>query len=190
LNRGTDARDGVSLDPVPLAARVRALLRPPDGVRVEAERAGVILTGHAPAAWIRAERAEAQKLAGVIGWQERSLLEDEHELLVLLQRSLLARRIAFDLDSVQPTDETAVEAAAAEARLPVSVAQKSGRAPSIELLGHADPSGTARHNDRLALERARRVRERFQRAEVDASTMTIARAERGEYRAVELRVRF
>jgi OOP family OmpA-OmpF porin len=150
----------ISLQPTVLADRLRAMLRPPPGVRIFADGDHVVMTGHAPRAWIESARARRAELDGMLGWEERGLVEDEMEEMRALATKLAERSVRFRTDSarIEPSERATIEAAAREARRLDELGEATQRTPVVVVTGHADRPGPAPWNRALSRARADQVR--------------------------------
>jgi OOP family OmpA-OmpF porin len=151
----------ISLDPAVLSARLRTVLDPPPGVTLSPEANQVVVSGHAPRAWIDATHAKRKASEGTLAWEERGLVDDEALEMRALTQAITARSLHFRTNSsrIDPSERPAIEAVAADAKRLGELAQFTGRKTVVVVTGHADPAGPAAFNQALSRARAEAVRD-------------------------------
>jgi len=100
-----------------------------------------------------------QKPSGVTPRGEASVARTYGDLLRAQPRKPISFTLYFLLDSTALTDES-------KALVPEVIESARGRKPTeIAVYGHADASGTERHNDKLSEERARLIADMLRRSD-------------------------
>jgi OOP family OmpA-OmpF porin len=151
----------ISLDPAVLSGRLRTVLEPPPGVTLRPEGDQVVVSGHAPRAWIEAEHAKRKAEAGMLPWQERDLVEDEALEMSELSHEIAGSSLRFRTNSsrIDPDQRAAIEAVATDAHRLDQLSEATGRRAVVVVTGHADRPGPAAFNRALSRARAGAVRD-------------------------------
>lgn len=155
----------LSLDPRIVERRARKALRPPEGVSLTFRDGVLAARGVAPRDWIERARSTVPVLPGIAAFDDRQLVEVVEQESLERQRAREAARalegmeVHFDPGSseIQGDQRATVEGAARAAEQVFALAQAAGMTARIDVIGHADPSGSAAMNEELAWSRAERV---------------------------------
>lgn len=152
----------LSLDPRIVEARMRARLRPPEEVTLTLRDGTLRAEGVAPRAWIAEARLLALALPGIERFDEQALRAAEAiaEARVEAARAAASALERTVLTFIRGSAELAAGADLGAARARLRALMSAAGVPlCVTVVGHADPTGTARANQRLSEARARRVAE-------------------------------
>ncbi|HVK64981.1 MAG TPA: OmpA family protein [Polyangium sp.] len=149
-----------SLDPPLTERRASQVLRPPPGVSLGLVDGTLRVAGVAERAWIDRARLLATSLPGVTALDDTRLFEAE--AITSAQASAAALegiQIGFPIGSARPSsaERARLDAAARAVQALLDAAPRGGLSARIEIVGHADATGTPERNQRLSEERAARV---------------------------------
>lgn len=169
-----------SLDPRFAEKRAVQLLRPPPTVRLTLSEDGVLAAeGTAPRSWIDGARLLAPAVPGVSRFETSGLGEEgAHVALERSRTRLGAAPLFFDTGSTDLTAETrrALDDAAEAALDALIQAKNANKIATINVVGHADTTGTESLNARLSDDRADRVVSELRARGVPADAL-VARGE-------------
>ncbi len=155
-----------ALDPPLVLARARAMLAPPDGVRLTLNAGVLAASGTAPAGWIERSR----QLAVVIPGVSRLDLEALHNAdLDALTNSFHAISLGFvrGTTDLVPSDAPIVAEVIGLARRLNDLALARGERARLEVIGHTDSDGEPAANLPLSRARAERIAAMLSRSELD-----------------------
>lgn len=150
-----------SLDPRLAEKRAVHVLRPPPTVRLSLSDDGVLTAeGTAPQTWIDGARLLAPAVPGVTRFETSGLGEEEARAALERSRARIgATPLFFDLGSADLTVDArrALDGAADAVRAALTQSRNANEIATIEVVGHADTSGTEVRNARLSSDRADRI---------------------------------
>ncbi|MDC0743006.1 OmpA family protein [Polyangium mundeleinium] len=149
-----------SLDPPLAERRASQVLRPPPGVSLGLVDGTLRVAGVAERAWIERARLLATSLPGVTALDDEHLFEAEAITSAKAAAAALEGiQIVFPLGSARPSsaERARLDAAARAVQALLDTAPRGGLSARIEIVGHADATGTPEKNQRLSEERASRV---------------------------------
>jgi OOP family OmpA-OmpF porin len=155
----------VSLDPQILQRRIEGALAPPPGVTVAVSDGSLRLAGIAPQAWVDAARRESRLFPGIEHYDESALRASETlDALREAASSLQAVAIPFETGQsrIDSSYDPRLRRAATLMKRGVDLAVAAHLGACVEVLGHADPPGTAERNKALSSDRASAVATRLE----------------------------
>ncbi|MDI1480185.1 OmpA family protein [Polyangium sp. y55x31] len=149
-----------SLDPPLTERRAFQVLRPPPEVTLRLASGTLVAAGVAERAWIDRARLLATSLPGITALDDTRLFEAEaitsaHTAATTLE----GLQIAFPPGAERPlaAERVRLDAAARAVQALLDAAPRGGLSVRIEIVGHADATGTPENNQRISEERAARV---------------------------------
>ncbi|MDI1449073.1 OmpA family protein [Polyangium sp. 6x1] len=149
-----------SLDPPITERRAFQVLKPPPGVSLSLVNGTLLAAGVAERAWIDRARLLATSLPGVMALDDTRLFEAEAITSAEAAAAALEGiQISFPLGSTRPphAERARLDAAARAVQEILGAAPRGGLSARIEIVGHADATGTPERNQRLSEERASMV---------------------------------
>ncbi|MDC3961432.1 OmpA family protein [Polyangium jinanense] len=149
-----------SLDPPITERRAVQVLRPPSGVSLRLAGGTLVAAGVAERAWIDRARLLATSLPGVTALDDTRLFEAEALTSARAAAATLeGLQISFPPGSATPprAEHARLDAAARAVQALLDAAPRGGLTARIEIVGHADATGTPEKNQRLSEERASSV---------------------------------
>jgi len=166
-----------SVDPPLVERRAQALLRPPPSVNLKL--AGDILqaTGEAPHRWMVDTRRVASLIPGVVKYDDSTLVDSDIALAQSIREQIEQARLHFETGSaaVRPEDALTIRRVAAMVTKLAGLAFAAGLRPSVEVIGHADATGSESSNLYLSTERAQMVTAQVAAADPSAGAVTTAK---------------
>lgn len=156
----------LSLDPQIVELRAQQRLRPPAEVTLTLQDGTLYAAGVAPRAWITQARLLALALPGIEELDEQALRVEaeveapshdenaEIEALHAAARALEATILHFTQGSAEPAPGTDIATARARWHALTGAARAAGLPICVAIVGHADPIGSLRTNQRLSEARA------------------------------------
>ena len=147
-----------SLEPEILPERVRRMLRPPRGVRVEVVGNGILkLSGSAPLRWILHAKQIARTVPGIQDVDTEGITDPRMPTLLTLRQEVEAAIVEFPLgkDLPVPEDLPKLEKTVDTLIMLESLARDMGISASLAVYGYADASGKDKRNFELGQARAR-----------------------------------
>ncbi|MDI1435754.1 OmpA family protein [Polyangium sorediatum] len=149
-----------SLDPPLTERRAAQVLRPPAGVSLGLADGTLRIAGVAERAWIDRARLLSTSLPGVTALDDTRLFEAEAlRTAKAAAATLEGIEIVFPRGSARPSqaERARLDAAARAVQGLLDAAPRGGLSARIEIVGHADATGTPERNQRLSEERASSV---------------------------------
>jgi OOP family OmpA-OmpF porin len=139
--------------------RAQRVLNPPAGVSLSYDDGTLSATGAADHQWIVASRKLAGVLPGVMRFQEDGLVDTDMQELQSIQKTIEQQMILFPLDSsdLAPGQSETLQKLKLNLQKLREVGKLVGRLVHIKIIGYADKSGSKPRNQRLSLERAKKI---------------------------------
>ena len=149
-----------ALDPVLVLKRANAILEPPAAATLALQNGVLYARGEAPRRWQETFRERAPFVAGVKAADISGLTNTDHSEFSVLKKSLETTIILFPVGVAEvPADrKVELDKLAKDIREVIARAGALGDSVSIEVVGHADDTGTDAHNIQLSDRRARAMR--------------------------------
>ena len=146
----------LSLDPQIVELRARQRLRPPADVTLTLRGGTLHASGVAPRAWITQARLLALALPGIEDFDDEALQPEEAkvEALQAAARAMERTVLYFSKNSTEFAPETELEQARARWHALSTAAEAADLPICAALVGHTDPLGSQRNNQRLSEARA------------------------------------
>jgi OOP family OmpA-OmpF porin len=150
----------VSLDPRMIEQRAAGILKPPPSARLTFADGTLRAEGVAPFEWIESARLLVRSLTGVNRYDDTTLRTRKPTDAVAAASSALdALAVSFGRGETQPTPEQLPPLSRAAQRVEnaIDAALAAQLGACVDVLGHADMTGTAEQNDLLSAARASAV---------------------------------
>ena len=188
-------------DPGFVLSRAATLLTPPSTARLGFDRGVLTVQGTAPRAWMLDRLRLALFVPGVDavktdGLRSQEIVDAEARANAVQRHQIL---FAVDSDTLDPGQQPAIEALAADVRALMAAAQSAAVDVSVEAFGQTDETGSETENAKLGARRAERVlaalvaggldRRRFVVRASQATDRSSDDGQRARKRRVELHVR-
>jgi OOP family OmpA-OmpF porin len=143
-------------------ARAKALLQPPETVRLSVEDGALVAEGIASQAWIAESRRLAQMVSGITAFREEKLVDADGagNRIESLRQQIERSFITFDAGSreLSPDQDGALRKIASDVQALGNLSREVGKAARVEIAGYTDQSGTEEGNQRLRQQRAETIR--------------------------------
>jgi OOP family OmpA-OmpF porin len=147
-----------SLDPGLVEERAQRLLGPPPNVTLAFGNGVLAATGTAPRKWIERARGLAPSLPGIERYDDGRLYDEEAVRALRAASAALAEvEVPFARGSSVIGSAAAMRRAESRMRQVTQTAGVAGLDTCVEVLGHADPTGSEERNRELGAARATRV---------------------------------
>ena len=153
-----ESKPYLSLDEQLVRERVLQAILPPPGVSMSFDNDGVLsLKGHANMGWILATREKAMSIAGVEDVNTKELTDPRTDKLRALVSQVEGLNIHFPVDKSLPIPEDKDKLArAVDCMVEIEkLAADMGLSVNLIVYGHADATGSDKHNYELSQERAK-----------------------------------
>jgi len=146
-------------DPGFVLSRAATLLTPPSTARLGFDRGVLTVQGTAPRAWMLDRLRLALFVPGVDavktdGLRSQEIVDAEARANAVQRHQIL---FAVDSDTLDPGQQPAIEALAADVRALMAAAQSAAVDVSVEAFGQTDETGSETENAKLGARRAERV---------------------------------
>lgn len=146
-------------DPGFVLSRAATLLTPPSTARLGFDRGVLTVQGTAPRAWMLDRLRLALFVPGVDavktdGLRSQEIVDAEARANAVQRHQIL---FAVDSDTLDPGQQPAIEALAADVRALMAAAQSAAVDVSVEAFGQTDETGSEALNAKLGARRAERV---------------------------------
>jgi outer membrane protein OmpA-like peptidoglycan-associated protein len=132
-------------------------LVPPNTVILSLKDGVLRATGTASHSWMVAARQQVSLIPGITEYDDSSLQDMDYAALMALKKQLEQVLVLFGSDATQG-DENDLGQVLSDVKRLIGRAQAAGKHVSIEVIGHADSSGSYLHNLNLSQARAESVR--------------------------------
>ena len=146
-------------DPGFVLSRAATLLTPPSTARLGFDRGVLTVQGTAPRAWMLDRLRLALFVPGVDavktdGLRSQEIVDAEARANAVQRHQIL---FAVDSDTLDPGQQPAIEALAADVRALMAAAQSAAVDVSVEAFGQTDETGSETENAKLGARRAERI---------------------------------
>jgi OOP family OmpA-OmpF porin len=139
---------------------IEALLKPPETVKMRLEGRSLLLAGTAPHQWIVTTRNRVQSMPGIVSLDEKQLIDTDRDNFEAARHALEKQILFFkaggsELETGQTEVLNMVLQTAEGLMASAEGFQQSFR---IDIIGHADNSGSEEMNMKVSRERAETIR--------------------------------
>ena len=140
--------------------RARRTLEPPQKVLLTFKDGVLTAKGYASHKWVHRARVVAPAIAGVGRYRDRGLVDVDLKNLMAQKRAMerLAPRFEVGTARFAPGQEATIRRLVTAVRALQMLTRSMGRRLHVEIVGHADPSGTQKVNMKLSRDRAEKIR--------------------------------
>lgn len=165
----------LSTEPALVLARSRRALAAPGGVTLSLAGDRLVATGRAPAQWIARAETLAPAIAGVSSVDLAGVTPGLPEEMEAIRATIDGPRVLFASGSgvLDARALAAADSLAARFRALAAAARRNGYTIAFEVVGRADPSGTADENMNLSRRRVIAVRDRLVALGVPPAWLTV-----------------
>lgn len=150
----------LAMDPASILRRAREILQPPETAGLELSDGILVVTGTASHQWIKRLRRQSPAIAGLRGYNDAQLQDQELVRLVAARADLERQSILFNRgeDLLLDSQDTALSTAIKSIRVIQRLSRAMGITVRLSIIGQTDPSGTRAFNLELSRRRALTVR--------------------------------
>ena len=140
-------------------AEAKAVLAPPDTVRLTFDGGVLTAAGSAAHQWIVSARSRARSVPGVARYEDTGVADDDVKGLGSLRDRIEKRQLHFPtaLSDLIAAERAELARVAADIQALAAAAKTLGMAAQVEISGHCDASGSEESNLRLSHLRAAHV---------------------------------